>query len=161
MCCPHAVRDGDASAQVTNVTLQSAPHFLCTPGSPLALPLQRACAKSTVQNYVFKYLGFHQLCKLSPSIKVAVWVLCWGAGLRHAPGSLCPTQPWPQGAWDQARWLGASLLAQEPRALLLPHHSQVLLAGNPGPCVPTVGWDGVVQGTGWDRCCPRLEQRVL
>lgn len=29
-------------------------------------------AKSIVQNYVFKYLGFHQLCKLSPSIKAAV-----------------------------------------------------------------------------------------
>lgn len=95
MCCLHSVCDGDASAQVTNVTLQSAPHPRSTPGFPLALPPHRACTKSTVQNYVFKYLGFHQLCKLSPSIKVAVWVLRWGAGLCHAPGSLCPSQPWP------------------------------------------------------------------
>lgn len=76
-------------------SLHSALHPHCIPSHvpQLALPLCQACAKSIVQNYVFKYLGFHQLCKLSPSIKVAGWLLCWGAELCHAPGSD------PEGLW--------------------------------------------------------------
>lgn len=69
------------------------PHSAAMPPLPVLCP----CAKSVVQNYVFKYLGFHQLCKLSPSIKAAIWVLCWQAGLCQASGWLCSSQPWPQG----------------------------------------------------------------
>lgn len=66
-------------AQVTQVVPPEHPPCLPCPHSPTMplLPLLCPRAKSIVQNYVFKYLGFHQLCKLSPSIKAAVWVLCW------------------------------------------------------------------------------------
>lgn len=80
--CPRAVRDGDASTWVTDVVPPECPPsppcpWLTSRVPSLSLPLRQACAKSIVQNYVFKYLGFHQLCKLSPSIKAAVWVLHW------------------------------------------------------------------------------------
>lgn len=65
-------------AQVIQVVPPEHPPCLWCSHSPAMPPLPLLCprSKSIVQNYVFKYLGFHQLCKLSPSIKAAVWVLC-------------------------------------------------------------------------------------
>lgn len=138
--------DGDTLAQVIQVVPPECPPCLPCPHSPAVPPLPSLCprAKSIVQNYVFKYLGFHQLCKLSPSIKAAVWVLCWRAGLCHASGSLCSCQPWPQGMQpgNGTWWAGASLLAQGPRPPL-PRRSWKLR-----PLRPRCG-----KSRGRGRCC--------
>lgn len=57
---------------------------------------------------VFKYLGFHQLCKLSPSIKAAVWSSAGKLGCAVPWARCAHPSPGPEGArgWDTAREWG-------------------------------------------------------